>query len=90
MIKRSSTNNFDHRLRNILDKFRSANIALQETRARRLLLDITGVSVVDTQVARGLVNVVHAARLLGTQVTLVGIRPEVAQAIVGLGCYPDL
>ncbi len=58
---------------------------LEATRARHLLLDITGVPVVDTQVAQGLIRVVQAARLLGAHVTLVGIRPEVAQSIVGLG-----
>jgi len=55
------------------------------TGAKRLLLDITGVPIVDTQVAQGLIGVVQAARLLGTEVLLVGIRPEVAQAIVSLG-----
>ena len=54
-------------------------------RARYLALDITGVSLVDSQVAQGLVGVVQAAQLLGTKVVLVGVRPEVAQAIVGLG-----
>ena len=58
---------------------------LEATRARRLLLDITGVPVVDTQVAQGLVRVVQAAKLLGAEVALIGIRPEVAQTIVGLG-----
>jgi len=59
--------------------------AIQRASARRLLLDITGVPLVDTQVAKGLIGVVQAARLLGTEVVLVGIRPEVAQTIVGLG-----
>jgi rsbT co-antagonist protein RsbR len=59
--------------------------ALERSRARHLLLDITGVPVVDSQVAQGLIAVVQAGRLLGAEVTLVGIRPEVAQAIVGLG-----
>jgi rsbT co-antagonist protein RsbR len=53
--------------------------------ARHLLIDITGVPVIDSQVAQGLLTVVQAARLVGAEVTLVGIRPEVAQAIVGLG-----
>ncbi|NNJ12371.1 STAS domain-containing protein [Chloroflexales bacterium ZM16-3] len=74
-----------------LDSARLAHIQeqalgrLESTRARHLLLDITGVPVVDTQVAQGLIRVVQAARLLGALVTLVGIRPEVAQSIVGLG-----
>lgn len=58
---------------------------LEATHARRLLLDITGVPVVDSQVAQGLIRVVQAAQLLGAQVLLVGIRPEVAQSVVGLG-----
>jgi len=58
---------------------------LEHKSARYLVLDITGVPVVDSQVAQGLLSIVQAARLLGAQVLLVGIRPEVAQAIVGLG-----
>jgi rsbT co-antagonist protein RsbR len=59
--------------------------ALEHSQARYLMLDITGVPLVDSQVAQGLIVVVQAARLLGTEVVLVGVRPEVAQAIVGLG-----
>jgi rsbT co-antagonist protein RsbR len=59
--------------------------ALEHSAARRLLLDITGVPVVDSQVAQGLLTVIQAARLLGAGVVLIGIRPEVAQAIVHLG-----
>ena len=58
---------------------------LEHSRARHLLLDITGVPLVDSQIAQGLINVTQAARLLGAEVSLVGIRPEVAQTIVGLG-----
>lgn len=61
--------------------------SIERQRARRLLLDITGVPIVDDEVAQGLMGVVQAARLLGAQVALVGIRPEVAQAIVGLGVH---
>jgi anti-anti-sigma regulatory factor len=59
--------------------------ALEHSSARRLLLDITGVPVVDSQVAQALITVVQAARLLGAEVVLIGIRPEVAQALVQLG-----
>jgi rsbT co-antagonist protein RsbR len=55
------------------------------THARHLLLDITGVPVVDSHVAQGLLKVVQSSRLIGADVVVVGIRPEVAQTIVGLG-----
>lgn len=70
------------RLRELQDQ---ALRALENSSARYLVLDITGVPIVDSQVAQGLLTVVQAARLLGARVLLVGIRPEVAQAIVGLG-----
>lgn len=54
-------------------------------RVTTAILDITGVPVVDTQVATVLVRAAQAAKLLGAQVTLTGIRPEVAQLLIGLG-----
>jgi rsbT co-antagonist protein RsbR len=59
--------------------------AIQRESARYLVLDITGVWVVDSQVAQGLIRVIEAVRLLGAETQLVGVRPEVAQAIVTLG-----
>lgn len=59
--------------------------AIERLHARQVILDITGVPIVDSQVAKGLMLVVTAAQLLGAQTVLVGIRPEVAQSIVGLG-----
>lgn len=56
-----------------------------DLRARVAILDITGVSVVDTQVANGLVRAAQAVKLLGANVILTGIRPEVAQTLVQLG-----
>ncbi|RRR68052.1 MAG: STAS domain-containing protein [Candidatus Viridilinea halotolerans] len=53
--------------------------------ARRVILDVTGVAIVDTQVAQVLLRVATATRLMGANVTLAGIRPEVAQALIGLG-----
>jgi rsbT co-antagonist protein RsbR len=70
------------RLRDIQER---ALAAIKRSTARRLLLDITGLPMVDSQVAQGLSTVVQAARLLGAEVVLIGIRPEVAQAIVQLG-----
>jgi rsbT co-antagonist protein RsbR len=54
-------------------------------RARVVILDITGVPVVDTSVANHLLQATQAVRLLGAECVLVGITPEVAQTVVGLG-----
>jgi rsbT co-antagonist protein RsbR len=59
--------------------------AIERTAAHTLIVDITGVPVVDSQVAQGVLAVMQATRLLGATTLLVGVRPEVAQAIVGLG-----
>ena len=59
--------------------------ALERTSARTLVFDITGVPIVDSQVAHGFLATMRSARLLGAEVMLVGIRPEVAQTLVGLG-----
>jgi len=53
--------------------------------ATEVLLDLTGVPLVDTQVAGGLIQVTRAAMLLGAHVILVGVRPEIAQSLVSLG-----
>jgi rsbT co-antagonist protein RsbR len=53
--------------------------------AEVVLIDITGVPMVDTLVANSLMQAARAARLVGCQVMLVGIRPEVAQTVVSLG-----
>jgi len=58
---------------------------VQSSQAQVVILDITGVSVVDTQVADALVRAAKAVRLLGAQMVITGIRPEVAQILVGLG-----
>jgi anti-anti-sigma factor len=52
---------------------------------RVAILDITGVAVVDTQIANVLLQAAQAVKLLGAQVVLTGIRPEVAQTLVSLG-----
>src|SRR4029079_15761455 len=59
--------------------------AVGRTSAEIVIIDITGVPVVDTAVAGYLVRAVQAAQLLGCQSLLVGICPEIAQTRVGLG-----
>jgi len=58
---------------------------VSDHQAQTVLLDITAVPMVDTQVANTLIQVARTAALLGSRVILVGIRPEIAQSIVGLG-----
>lgn len=53
--------------------------------ADMVILDISGVRVVDTQVADALLRATRAARLLGAQVLLTGISAEIAQTMVHLG-----
>jgi anti-anti-sigma factor len=58
---------------------------VERYRATMVILDVTGVPIIDTQVARTLLDAARAVKLLGTQTMLVGLRPELAQTIVGLG-----
>lgn len=58
---------------------------VEQEDARVILLDITGVPVVDSYVAAALLRAVNAARLLGAQSILVGVRPEIAQTLVSIG-----
>jgi rsbT co-antagonist protein RsbR len=53
--------------------------------ADMLIIDITGVSVIDTAVANYFIQMTHAVTLLGAQVVMVGMSAEVAQTIVQLG-----
>lgn len=74
-----------------IDTYRARQImeellkAVSHERAAIVLIDITGVPVVDTNVADHLIQTIRAAELLGTDCLLVGIGPELAQTIVGLG-----
>lgn len=73
-----------------LDRSRAALLAnrllagVEQEHARVILLDITGVPIVDRQVAVALLQAIHAAQLLGAQTILVGVRPESAEALVDL------
>jgi len=56
-----------------------------ETGSQIAILDITGVPTVDTLTAQHLLKTVTAARLMGAECIISGIRPQIAQTIVHLG-----
>lgn len=74
----------------VVDSARSLTImtrllsAIAEGQARCVILDVTGVDVVDTQVSSSLVQVVRAAGLLGAHCVVTGINPSVAQSLVAI------
>ncbi len=74
-----------------LDSIRAARLTeslldrIAREQAEIVILDISGVPTIDTDVAQHLLKTVEAARLMGTVSILSGVRPETAQAIVHLG-----
>lgn len=58
---------------------------IEKQRAKALVIDVTGVDTIDTQIAKGLIDAVRMASLLGVRSVLVGVHPEIAQTIVSLG-----
>ncbi len=58
---------------------------VRRLRAQVVIIDVTGVPVVDTSVANSLLHAAEAIRLLGAETILVGITPATAQTIVQLG-----
>ena len=66
----------------VMEKLLDTLVAAEASHA---VIDITGVPTVDTEVAQHLLKTVSAARLLGAECTISGIRPQVAQTIVSLG-----
>lgn len=59
--------------------------ALVDTGSAHAIIDITGVAAVDTQVAQHLLKTVVAARLMGAECIISGVRPQIAQTVVALG-----
>lgn len=59
--------------------------AIQENRAKVVVIDITGVATVDRTVANHLVQTVEASRLMGASTILTGLSSEIAQTLVDLG-----
>ncbi len=59
--------------------------AIQENRAKVVVIDITGVATIDRTVANHLVQTVEASRLMGASTILTGLSSEIAQTLVDLG-----
>jgi rsbT co-antagonist protein RsbR len=74
-----------------LDSLRASRLTegllerIAENQAEVVILDVSGVPAIDTDVAQHLLKTVEAARLMGAASVLSGVRPETAQAIVHLG-----
>ena len=58
---------------------------IRRQRARVVVIDITGVAEMDSNVANHLVLTVEASRLLGAKVIVTGLSPEIAQTLVNIG-----
>ena len=56
-----------------------------ELKNTELIIDLSGVPIVDTMVADQLFKIAHSLNLIGVKPTFIGIRPEIAQAVVNLG-----
>ena len=75
----------------VIDTLRARQItenllrAIRDTRARMVVVDITGVPAVDSKVANHLVQTVEAARLMGATAIVTGLSADVAQSLVTLG-----
>jgi len=59
--------------------------AVVSTNSRYAIIDITGVPTIDTLVAQHLLKTITAARLMGAECIISGVRPQIAQTIVHLG-----
>jgi rsbT antagonist protein RsbS len=58
---------------------------IEKTGAKGLVIDVSGLEMVDSYVARILADTGRMAKLMGTQMVLVGMRPEVAATLVRMG-----
>lgn len=59
--------------------------SINQLKARMVLIDVTGVPIVDTGIAGNLIRTMQAAQLLGCECIIVGISPQIAHTLVTLG-----
>lgn len=62
---------------------------VHERKARVVIIDISGVPSVDTEVSKNLMSLLDAVELMGASAVISGVRPEVAQTVVDLGIELD-
>ena len=85
------TDTISSRVIGMIDSFRASQLteqllhSIRDTRAKVVVVDITGVPYVDSRVASHLVQTVEAARLMGSKVIVSGVSPEIALTMVTLG-----
>ena len=71
-----------HRAQQIMDILLTTIV---ETQSKLVIVDVTGVASMDTEVTNHLIRTVHSTRLLGAECVITGVKPEVAQTMVHLG-----
>jgi anti-anti-sigma regulatory factor/putative methionine-R-sulfoxide reductase with GAF domain len=57
---------------------------IQQTQSTHVILDITAIAAIDERVAQKLVHLIQSSKLLGADVIVTGVRPAIAQVLVGL------
>lgn len=67
-----------------MDLMEKLLLRIEEIRARVIILDLTGVSTIDTQVMHHLIQVIRASGLMGARAILTGIRPSIARSLANL------
>ena len=59
--------------------------AIEENQAKVAILDISGIPIVDSLVARHLISTISAAKLMGTECIVTGIKAKISQTMIQLG-----
>lgn len=75
----------------ILDNLRAKQLIesvltyISQTKTEIIILDIVGIAAIDSKTAQNILMTIQASKLMGTEIVITGIRPEVATTLVTLG-----